>query len=93
MRIVKNDAYIAGMKNRVNLTIDEGLVRDAKRYAARKKISLSQLIEGYLKHLTSRKPAKKNVLELLGELPAAKGATESASVERYYEERKGKYGF
>lgn len=81
------------MKSRVNITIDEKLVRDAKRYAARKKISLSLLIEGYLKGLTMRRPAKKNVLEILSELPEPKRGTDKATVETYYEERKGKYGF
>jgi hypothetical protein len=81
------------MKNRVNITIDEKLVRDAKRYAARKNISLSQLVENYLKGLTTRRTAKKNVLELLSELPEPKRGTEKATVEAYYEERKGKYGF
>jgi hypothetical protein len=51
------------------------------------------LIEGYLKGLTSRKPAKKNVLEMLDELPEPKKGTQKAIVETYYEERKGKYGF
>jgi hypothetical protein len=91
--MISNYAYIALMKNRVNITIDDKLVREAKRYAARKKISLSQLIEGYLKGLTSRKPAKKNVLEMLDELPEPKKGTQKAIVETYYEERKGKYGF
>jgi hypothetical protein len=81
------------MKNRVNITIDYKLVREAKRYAARKKISLSQLIEDYLKGLTSKRLAKKNVLEILNELPKPKSRTEKAKVETYYEERKGKYGF
>lgn len=81
------------MKNRVNITIDEKLIRDAKRYAARKKISLSQLIEGYLKRLTTKTSAKKNILELLNELPDPTGSTGGATVDKYYEERKEKYGF
>jgi hypothetical protein len=81
------------MKNRVNITIDEKLVRDAKRFAARKKISLSQLIEGYLKGLTSKKSSKKNILEMISELPEPKKGTKKAIVKSYYEERKGKYGF
>ena len=81
------------MKNRVNITIDEKLVRDAKRYAARKNISLSQLIENYLKVLTRRRTAKKNILELLSQLPEPKRGIEKGTVETYYEERKGKYGF
>jgi antitoxin component of RelBE/YafQ-DinJ toxin-antitoxin module len=81
------------MKNRLNITIDEKLVRDAKRYAARNKISLSQLIEGYLKQLISTKPSKKNILELLDGLRPPKGAGEKATVKRYYEDRKSKYGF
>lgn len=81
------------MKNRVNITIDDKLVLEAKRFAARKNISLSQLIENYLKGLTTKKSSKKNVLELLNELPNPKMETEKSSVDSYYEERKGKYGF
>ncbi len=81
------------MKNRLNLTIDEQLVSVAKRYAARRKISLSQLIEGYLKNLTEKKPARKNILDLVSELPKTKGPVDKVGRDAYYEERKAKYGF
>ena len=81
------------MKNRVNITIDEKLVRDGKRYAARNKISLSQLIENFLKQVTRKKSDKKNILELLGEIPEPRKIKSSPSKETYYEETKGKYGF
>ena len=81
------------MKNKVNITIDDKLIQEAKQYAARRKISLSQLIENHLRQLTSRKVHKKNVLEVINELPKAKKTVQKASSESYYEERKKKYGF
>lgn len=80
------------MKNRLNITVDDSLVEQAKRYAARHKTSLSQLVEQYFKSLT-RPAHKKNILELLKELPTPKIKLEGELKEKYYEDRKKKYGF
>ena len=39
------------MKERLNLTIDEALIEEAKKYARKHHISLSQMVEKYLKQL------------------------------------------
>lgn len=65
---------------------------DIHRYAARRKISLSQLIEGYLKNLTEKISGKKNILDLVNELPKSKETFENGGRDEYYEVRKGKYG-
>ena len=80
------------MKNRLNITVDATLLNNAKRYASRNQTSLSQLIELYFKSLT-RPSRKKNVLELLKELPKPKVKIEGGLRENYYEQRKKKYGF
>lgn len=42
------------MKTKVTLTIDEDLLPQAKRYARRQKISLSELVEKSLREMTTR---------------------------------------
>jgi hypothetical protein len=43
-----------GRKSKLNLSIDSSLVRRAKRYAAMRNASLSSLIEGFLRALTTK---------------------------------------
>ena len=80
------------MKNRLNITIDESLMEQAKRYAARHNTSLSQLVEQYFKNLT-RPAGKKNILELIKELPKPKTIIKGDLKENYYRRQKKKYGF
>jgi Family of unknown function (DUF6364) len=80
------------MKSRLNITVEETLLNNAKRYASRNQTSLSQLIELYFKSLI-RPSRKKNILELLKELPKPKVKIEGDLKENYYEQRKKKYGF
>ena len=54
------------MKNRLNITIDETLIDEAKRYAEKNNKSLSQIIEESLKKLVAQGPGKKpNILDLM----------------------------
>lgn len=80
------------MKNRLNITIDDGLMEQAKRYAAKHKTSLSQLVEQYFKTLT-RPVRKRNIIELIKELPKPKIIVEDNMKENYYRQQKRKYGF
>ena len=80
------------MKKRLNITVDQVLMEQAKRYAARHKTSLSQMVEKYFKSLT-RPAHKKNVIDLLNELPKPKVKVEGDLKKRYYESQKNKYGF
>lgn len=80
------------MKQRLNITVDEVLVNQAKRYAARHKTSLSQMVEQFFKTLT-RPSEKKNILELLEELPKPKIKEIGQPRKDYYKERLKKYGF
>ncbi len=80
------------MKNRLNITVDDVLMEQAKRYAARHQTSLSQLVEQYFKTLTP--PVREqNILELLEDLPKYKVKVEGDLKKNYYENRKKKYGF
>jgi len=80
------------MKNRLNITVDDALMEQAKRYAAKHHTSVSQLVEQYFKSL-SRPARKKNVRDLLKELPKPARKADGYTKEAYYEERKHKYGF
>lgn len=80
------------MKAKLNLTIEDTLLAKIKRFAAKRKTSVSELVETYFMSLTqvSKKP---NIVELMD-------ATDKPSLElpddlitAYYEERKEKYGF
>jgi len=80
------------MKNKLNITVDDTLIEQAKRYAARHQTSLSQLVEQYFKSLV-RPARKKNILELLKELPKPKISIEGDLKKNYYDQQKKKYGF
>ena len=92
MRMNKIYAYIRPMKTRLNITVEDALLNNAKRYAAKKGTSLSQLIELYLKNLT--RPARsKNIIQLVDSLPKSKIDLPQNLKERYFEDQKEKYGF
>lgn len=80
------------MKNRLNISIDDALVEQAKRYAARHNTSVSQLVEQYFRSLV-RPVHKKNVLDLIKDLPRPEMRLEDDGKEMYYMQQKKKYGF
>jgi hypothetical protein len=68
-------------------------MEQAKRYAASHQTSVSQLVEQYFKSL-SPAPRKKNILELMKELPKPKRKVPEGDLRKlYYESRRKKYGF
>lgn len=80
------------MKERLNLTIDGELLNAMKAYAAKKEMSVSELVENYFRSVT--KPVeRKNILELMRELPKPVNKYEGDLTTMYYEERAAKYGF
>ena len=99
MRINPNYAYLYAfkhhiMKNRLNITIDNLVMEGAKSYATRHNTSVSQLVENYLRSITSTSPKKENILSLVDKLPKAKGKVPAGDLNKVYqEERKNKYGF
>lgn len=80
------------MKARLNITVDEHLLNNAKNYAAKNATSLSQLIELYFESLT-RPTRKKNIIQLIEELPKPKIDPNLDLNKSYYEDQKEKYGF
>ena len=50
------------MNTKLTLTIDQSIIERAKKYARKKERSLSDLIENYLKALTTEEISKQNEL-------------------------------
>ncbi len=85
---------IVVMKARLNVTIEEDVLEKAKAYAEKKEVSISRLIEDYLKTIV-RKPEGPTLLDVLDSLsmPETDIPENFDFKKEYHEERKGKYGF
>lgn len=85
-------SIVSIMKNRLNIAVDEILVQQAKRYAARHQTSVSKLVEQYFKNLT--RPARnKNIIQLIEKLPKPGIDTNTNLTKTYYEDQQKKHGF
>jgi len=83
--------YIDTMKARLNITIDEDVLRSVKYFAEAQNSSVSELVENYFK--TIIKPKKKKTLsELIKELPNPNIPENFNWKEEYYKAKKKKYG-
>ncbi len=83
--------YVCNVKSRVNITIDESVLRKIKTYAAKQQMSLSQIIEDYLRGLIHSKPSDKTILDLVDELPPHDLDENLDLKVSYYEAQKDKY--
>lgn len=82
------------MKTRLNITIEETLLKRVKSYAIKKQISVSGLIENYLETVVRISPKRTNLLDMIDKLePNQKIVTESNEKASFYESQKEKYGF
>jgi antitoxin component of RelBE/YafQ-DinJ toxin-antitoxin module len=80
------------MKARLNITIDNAVLEDAKAYATKQNRSVSDLVETYFKKIT--KPAKrKSILDLVEKLEKPDIPQDADLKELYYKENAKKYGF
>jgi len=80
------------MKERLNLTIDGGLLNAIKNYAASKQTSVSELVENYFKAVT-RPARRKNIIDLVDKLPKPAIDEGADLIELFYKEQGEKYGF
>ncbi len=78
-RILYNDT----MKARLNITIDESLLQEVKKFAAKRNTSVSEMVENYFKNIT--KPKRKLLTELLDELPKINIPENKKLSDLYYE--------
>jgi len=94
MRINHVYAYLYKMKTRLNITIEENLLKKVKAYASTQDSSVSQLVEEYFETLV-KKPKRKSIIDLIEELPKPKEKfpPDFDFVKKYYEARAKKYGF
>ncbi len=82
------------MKTRLNLTIEDHLLKNTKLYARRHHKSVSTLVEDYFKTLNAKSGKEKKFTDLVKELPPPRiPIPEGDLKELYYEDRKEKYGF
>ncbi|NDV83266.1 DUF6364 family protein [Bacteroides sp. 51] len=56
------------MNTKLTLNVDKGIVEEAKRYARKHRVSLSNLIENYLNSLVEKPKEKKEVSALVESL-------------------------
>lgn len=82
------------MKSRLNLTIEENLLKKVKLYADKHDESISNLVEEYFETII-KKPKKKSLLDILEELPKPKidFPKDFDFKEEYYKANRKKYGF
>ena len=94
MRIKLFYAYFYIMKTRLNLTIDEGLLKKVKAYAYKHDESISSLVEEYFETLV-KKTKRKSIIDLIEELrkPKIDLPKDFDFVKEYYKENAKKYGF
>jgi hypothetical protein len=83
MRMFRNHAYICSfMKERLNLTIDGALLEAVKAYAARKEMSVSELVERYFRCVANPVQSN-NILDLMDRIePPTSGGGKASVKER-----------
>ena len=79
------------MKARLHLNIDEHILKEVKKVAAKKKISVSEMVEDYFKIIT--KPKRKLLTEILDELPKPNLPEDFNWKEEYIKDKMKKYGY
>ncbi len=79
------------MKAKLNLTIDQEVLLEAKRHAYHSKTSISKMVEGFLRKIAYPNQ-RKTVIEIVQELPEPKSSDERDLKKAYIEERAEKYG-
>lgn len=78
------------MKARLNITIEQSLLDQVKKFAAQKNTSVSELVESYFKTIT--KPKKESLVDLIRSLPKPIIADDRDLIKEYYEAKRKKYG-
>ncbi len=87
MRIDKFHAYICIMKSRLNLTIDDSLLKRTKLYAEKQRTSVSELVEDYFKSL-QRPVKRKTFIDLVEKLNKPDIDPKADLKELYYQDQR-----
>lgn len=82
------------MKTRLNITIEQNLLEKVKVYASKKQVSISNLIEEYLKTVVRPKSRRTNIIDIVDRLhPDSNIVSRSNSKNSFYEDQKERHGF
>ena len=79
------------MKARLNITIEEAILKNVKYFAEENNTSVSELVENYFKTIVKPKK-KKSLSEIIKDLPKPKLEENFNWKEEYYKSKKKKYG-
>jgi hypothetical protein len=79
------------MKTKLNLTIEDSLLADAKLFAKKQHTSVSELVEGYFKNIT-KSPKRKTIIDLVEQLDTPAINAHLDLKELYYQDQAKKYG-
>jgi hypothetical protein len=88
--IIKRYVYL-GVKSKLNITIDEQVLRLVRQYAQEKDTSISAIVETHFKHITTA-PRNKSLLKIVDALPPSNIKKNANLKALYYEERRRKNG-
>lgn len=80
------------MKSKLNITIDQEILEQMKRYAIQQKMSISEIVENYFRAISNPKP-KNSLVEMIDKLPKPGIAANINLKEEYYKAKAKKYGF
>jgi hypothetical protein len=79
------------MKSRLNITIDEKLIKRVKAYAGKNKVSVSELVEDYFRQLV--KPAGRlSIIDVVEKMDVPEIPDEADLVNEYHRDMEKKYG-
>ena len=79
------------MKSKLNITIDQEILEQMKRYALHQKMSISEIVENYFQAILTPKP-KGSFVELIDKLPKPSIEASVNLKEEYYKAKAEKYG-
>jgi hypothetical protein len=80
------------MKTRVNLTIEDDVLKNTKLYAEKQGTSVSELAENYFRSIIDY-PKRSNIFDLIDKLPQSNIDTKADLTDLYYQDKAKKYGF
>ncbi|MCF2499840.1 DUF6364 family protein [Dyadobacter chenhuakuii] len=82
------------MKARLNITIEDNVLSQVKAYAASKHISISRIVEDYLRTIAAKSEKKESILDLVDGLEVPSHIDTKQDLKKvFYEDQSAKYGF
>ena len=82
------------MKARLNITIEDSVLSQVKEYAASKHISISRIVEDYLRSIANAATQKESILTVVDRLEAPTQINKNQDLKKsFYEDQSEKYGF